>query len=765
MAAVAQRRLLPAAVATATQAVLVVAIAVATAGAAVAGGWVDGAGGVILVAAVGAVEAAILARSPLSRGVTALLTVPLAVSAIVPLTAAAMPDDGIAGAGHVVVRYVDAAFTGLMSPDDWPFIVGLATVMWLCSFWSGWVLMRERRGVVAVAPMLVVLGVNALNAPTLQHVAPYEMTSLTAMVLAVGAAELSHLDDGWRWRAVPTLPRLRRRFAVAVVGGSMVVLVAGLLLPPLSTTDLTGRIFSGPRGNGSGGGGGGSGGAGGTVSFSPSTQPGGPLHVDPHPVLRYTTDRPVGVYLRAVNDTVFDRGDWFPDGANGAAADPAPFHSGPLPRDRDPSHGGVGTATAPIHLHISDFFTAPTGGTTYGLFAGEPDAIAHDGTIVGLDADGSGTRFLVVDEVGLNVAPDRLGSLDSTATLPVATVGQLRSAGRDYPDFLDSFTDLGDDERGQLSVIHSLAVQWTAGTTNPYDAASAIESHLRDTNVFHYTLTPPAVPKDRWPIVYFLTSGHRGYCQYFASSMGTMLRSLGIPARLVNGYGPGSSEEQSGPGRTNIGHQVSTSDAHTWVEAYFPNYGWIPFEPTPPSDEGDYRPLPRGPVAVDPTPGPTPGATRSPGPVTSPTPAPGSTGPSRPGAGPSVWARALAGGGLALVVAGLVTGLGLRWWRRPGSLAAAWRRLGVAGRLAGVRRGPGETRAGYARRLAATLDPGGGAAPALATVAAACGKAEFSRSALDDGDTAAWRHAWRSVSTPLLRAALRRARSIVRGLR
>ena len=83
-----------------------------------------------------------------------------------------------------------------------------------------------------------------------------------------------------------------------------------------------------------------------------------------------------------------------------------------------------------------------------------------------------------------------------------------------------------------------------------------------------------------WPVVYFLTVSHRGYCQYFASAMGSMLRSLGIPTRLVSGYGPGTTRAQSG--RAGQREQtVSTSDAHSWVEAYFPGYGWIPFEPTP----------------------------------------------------------------------------------------------------------------------------------------------------------------------------------------
>ena len=87
--ATVRRAPLGAIAATAVETGLAVTVAIATAAAAVAGGWVDGAGGVVLVAAVGATEAAILARSPLSRAVSLMLVVPLAASAIVPLTVSA----------------------------------------------------------------------------------------------------------------------------------------------------------------------------------------------------------------------------------------------------------------------------------------------------------------------------------------------------------------------------------------------------------------------------------------------------------------------------------------------------------------------------------------------------------------------------------------------------------------------------------------------------------------------------------------------------
>src|SRR5260370_10515713 len=68
--------------------------------------------------------------------------------------------------------------------------------------------------------------------------------------------------------------------------------------------------------------------------------------------------------------------------------------------------------------------------------------------------------------------------------------------------------------------------------------------------------------------------------------MGDMLRSLNIPTRLVNGFGPGAFDSATNS------FVVKGEDAHTWVESYFPGYGWIPFEPTP-DISGGYQPITR----------------------------------------------------------------------------------------------------------------------------------------------------------------------------
>ncbi|MFY9562455.1 MAG: DUF3488 and transglutaminase-like domain-containing protein [Terriglobales bacterium] len=120
--------------------------------------------------------------------------------------------------------------------------------------------------------------------------------------------------------------------------------------------------------------------------------------------------------------------------------------------------------------------------------------------------------------------------------------------------------------------ISKLAEEITASAPNNYDKALALERYLRTR--FGYTLElPRSVPHD--PLAYFLFERKRGHCEYFASSMAVMLRALRIPSRLVTGFRGGEFNDLTGQ------YVVRASNAHSWVEAYFPGYGWVSFDPTP----------------------------------------------------------------------------------------------------------------------------------------------------------------------------------------
>lgn len=117
-----------------------------------------------------------------------------------------------------------------------------------------------------------------------------------------------------------------------------------------------------------------------------------------------------------------------------------------------------------------------------------------------------------------------------------------------------------------------MARQATASAKTTFDRARLLETYLRGT--FGYTLAMgDHTPVD--PLAYFLFEKKAGHCEYFASAMTVMLRSLGIPARVVGGYYHG---QWNAVGKFFL---IRESHAHTWVEAYFPELGWQAFDPTP----------------------------------------------------------------------------------------------------------------------------------------------------------------------------------------
>src|SRR5258708_31794872 len=104
---------------------------------------------------------------------------------------------------------------------------------------------------------------------------------------------------------------------------------------------------------------------------------------------------------------------------------------------------------------------------------------------------------------------------------------------------------------------------------------------LRNSTRYWPGVTP--APPGRAPVDSFLFDLKAAFCESFASSMAVMLREVGVPARVVEGFTAG---ELDPLGR----YAVKELNAHAWVEAYFPQYGWIEFEPTPselPFDRAD----------------------------------------------------------------------------------------------------------------------------------------------------------------------------------
>jgi transglutaminase-like putative cysteine protease len=156
------------------------------------------------------------------------------------------------------------------------------------------------------------------------------------------------------------------------------------------------------------------------------------------------------------------------------------------------------------------------------------------------------------------------------ALLPSVTVEELRKTSTGYPEYIrNRYLKLPPELPAR---VHQLASDIVKGIDHPYEKAKAIESYLR-TN-YPYDLNIPMPPKNQDVADYFLFDLRKGYCDYYATAMVVLARSSGLPARFVSGYASGTYDAPTAQ------YVVRALDAHSWPEIYFPEIGWVEFEPT-----------------------------------------------------------------------------------------------------------------------------------------------------------------------------------------
>ncbi len=195
----------------------------------------------------------------------------------------------------------------------------------------------------------------------------------------------------------------------------------------------------------------------------------------------------------------------------------------------------------------------------------------------GLDSRfGSGPRnYLILTDTGALLNPLHSGGpahYDALSQVPLVPPQQLRDTPAMYPpEIRATYLQLPHlDPR-----IRQLARQITVHDPTPYDKAADLERYFHTS--FRYTLDLSDMNQPD-PLAYFLFTKRAGHCEYFASAMVVMLRTLGIPARYVTGFLPGEFNDLAQD------YIIRASDAHSWVEVYFPPYGWMTFDPTPPGE-------------------------------------------------------------------------------------------------------------------------------------------------------------------------------------
>ncbi len=352
----------------------------------------------------------------------------------------------------------------------------------------------------------------------------------------------------------------------------------------------------------------------------------------------------------------------------------------------------------------------------------------------------------------------RVTALVRTDAPQEITANELAASGTVYPAWARQFIAIEPGSIGPIVKQQADAIVATlpASERDPYHEAKALQDWLYSGGQFVYDTDVEGACAPGTPVPDCLLVSKRGYCEYFATTLVMMLRTQEIPARYVLGYLPG---HQTANGE----FEVDASAAHAWVEVYFPQYGWVRFDPTPGNASNGQRPtdLPAGPPVA--TPSAKPGST--PGPhAASFVPDTGANGgnPRRPQVGENQGGAGSGGpaqdplsvvAGLALIgfALVLVAWARFRWGPAPSPSGAYSGVARIAARFGYAPR-PAQTVYEYASMLGDVLPA---ARPDLEIVARARVEAIYARRALAPERRTALRRAYGRLRLRLLGLALR----------
>jgi hypothetical protein len=648
-------------------------------------------------------------------------------------------------------------------------LIGMLSMLFVTGLWTSWWTFRRRNGLVALLPSGIILAVEIINDTTASLVF-YTLVWLVGAAAVLLRLNFVDLKYSWRRRRLPHASDTGWAFGEIGVEATVGILLIAFLMPPLSNTDISGMLIPGvvrpddfhPFGIGAPGN---PNGSVGTVVYSDVVRPGSQLKAKPELVMVITGDSPtLYPYWRGAALGGWDGIEWY----SLPSTDAIPVRQQPvlksgvtIPRDdlpADKTRTQVIRDTIHVVVPASQLKETVFGAgellsvkgqsvSVRGIITSEPSPPGPNPPLVNVAGDNQPiASFDTVDKVLFAHQPQGSSfTYTVTEALPDVDVADLETAGSDYPAWLTPYLTLYYNNQvapgyspARDADIAALAHQIVsaAGAKNPYDQAKAIEAWFLAKGRFTYTLAPPPAPAKVRPLDNFLFNTHRGYCQDFSTAMNVMLRLLGIPSRQMTGFSLGSFDVKT------RSYSIDSVDAHSWVEVYFPGYGWQPFEPTPDGlDQPVNRPATRADLNAPP---PVPSGVARPGQlagIRDPTVGGGAgSGSSSPF--PDLLHPALVALAILAAIALLALLLAVRWLLAARDLPRIWRRLLFLGDRLQVRRRAGDTPQEYADRLALSLPE---LDPELRSLGTLYTRASFRRGGVTTDELAEARRNWGRV--------------------
>ncbi|MGB3713009.1 MAG: transglutaminase domain-containing protein [Candidatus Promineifilaceae bacterium] len=522
-----------------------------------------------VIATAGVVTGLVLAKSKFSGSTAFLLVFIYGLFLVTVVIGRELPGDLTwrERVGELIGRqliWVGKAVTQGSSRDGLIFVIHTSFVFWLLGTSAAWFTFRGARVWSVVLPSGLVL-LSAVYyyygpKPLVGYLALYTLVAL----VFIARSHLVALEKQWHSGLVRYEKGIRISFLQASIIAALLTLGIAWILPAAPASAAVGnvlgesgvqktwegfqanwtRLFSSLRSYGTG-----------TNDLYRGTLAlGGPRTVGDSLIMDVVvSDRLPYVYWQAVAyDTYFD-GTW------SIAESEQNLH---LPDD-----GPLDIPEYALREEVSQTFInyIPNAGTIYSA----PEISGSNRQMFvrqSIDGAGKANVYMVQSRFVMRQG-DRY---EATSNYSVADATSLRGASQEYPVWInEKYLQMPETITPETV---GLAAELTAGLNNPFDKAVAIRDYLRDNIAYNDQIDAP--PEIEEPIHYILFDLQEAYCNYYASAMIMMLRSQGIPSRFVSGYAQGEWVDEA------YTYRVRSLDSHSWVEVYFPGYGWIQFEPT-----------------------------------------------------------------------------------------------------------------------------------------------------------------------------------------
>lgn len=463
------------------------------------------------------------------------------------------------------VEWLQKAFSGGTSRDGIIFVIQTTALFWLLGYLASWYTFRRAHVWRVVIPTGIVLlsVVYYYNGPRplLVYLAIYTLLALVFVAITHLTAEQTE----WRKAAVRYDRAIQFDFLRAGLLAALLALLLAWSMPALkaSTTvseaiagaggpwrafqDTWTRLFSSLRSYG----------AGTSDPYQDTLVLGGPRSVGKTLVMDVQVDKelPYGVYWQAIVYDTYENGGW--RAAENEVEELIHY----------PDDGPLNVPASMSRTDINQVVTNYLPNSSF-LYAA-PEVISSDRQMI-IDGTFDPEGQTLVTSLRSRFILRQGDQYQVTSRVSVADATSLQTDTTNYPQWVqERYLQLPDTV---TPATVALAERLTAGLSNPYDKAIAVRDYLRTTIDYNDQINAPPDGVD--PVDYVLFNLQEGYCTYYAAAMAVMLRSQGVPARLVSGYALGEYEEAT------QSYRVRAENSHTWVEVFFPTYGWIHFEPT-----------------------------------------------------------------------------------------------------------------------------------------------------------------------------------------